>query len=281
MERDVTKYLEESGYYRIQCTPAAKRLAADNHLLLPAIQGSGENGKILVADVERVLAERPKLLGKMRQIIARRMRESVNTIPHFQVTVAVDLTEVSRLREQLKAEGTGYSINDFVLKAAAMALVEHPTVNSSFENESISWHAHVNLGMAVSVEDGLLVPVIKQAENMTLAEIRDDARALAEKARQRRLSAEEMAGGTFTVSNLGMLGVESFTAIINPGQSAILAVAGVADQPVVLNGEIVIRKIMKMTISADHRIMDGALAAEFINSIKSKLEDHSLWKAMI
>jgi pyruvate dehydrogenase E2 component (dihydrolipoamide acetyltransferase) len=235
----------------------------------------------LVVDVERALAERPKLLGKMRQIIARRMRESVNTIPHFQVTLAVDLTEVSRLREQLKAEGAGYSINDFVLKAAAMALVEHPTVNSTFENESVSWHAHVNLGMAVSVEDGLLVPVIKQAEDMTLAEIRDDARALAEKARQRRLSAEEMVGGTFTVSNLGKLGVESFTAIINPGQSAILAVAGVADQPVVVNGEIVIRKIMKMTISADHRIIDGALAAEFINSIKSKLEDHSLWKAMI
>jgi pyruvate dehydrogenase E2 component (dihydrolipoamide acetyltransferase) len=281
LERDVTNYLEESGYYRIRCTPAAKRMAADNHLLLPAIKGSGENGKILVADVERALAERPKPLSKMRQIIARRMRESVITIPHFQVTVAVDLTEVSCLREQLKAEGKAYSINDFVLKAVAMALVEHPIVNSSFENEFVSWHAHVNLGMAVSVEDGLLVPVIEQAENMTLAEICDSANALVDKARQRRLSAEEMEGGTFTVSNMGMLGVESFTAIINPGQSAILAVAGVADQPLVLNGEIVIRKIMKMTLSADHRIIDGVLAAQFLNSIKSKLEDHSLWKTMI
>jgi pyruvate dehydrogenase E2 component (dihydrolipoamide acetyltransferase) len=281
VERDVTHFLEDSGYSRIRFTPAAKRLMADHRLFLPMIQGSGENGKITVADVERALAERPKPLSKMRQIIARRMRESASSIPHFQVTMAVDLTEVSRWREQLKTEGMAFSINDFVLKAVAMALVEYPAVNSSFENDSVSWHAHVNLGMAVSVEEGLLVPVIQQVEKLTLMEVRDQSRILAEKARQRRLSVEEMTGGTFTVSNLGMLGVESFTAIINPGESAILAVAGVADQPAVLNGEIVIRKIMKMTISADHRVLDGALAAEFLNSIKRKLEDPSLWKAMI
>jgi len=192
----------------------------------------------------------------------------------------VDLTELSALREELKAEGRAYTVTDFILKAAALALVEFPDVNSTTDGRNVWWHSKVHLGLVVSIEQGLVVPVIRNADDLTLEQIHRRAAELTEKARAGKLTPEEMSGSTFTVSNMGMLDVENFTAIINPEESAILAVSSAMKQPVVKNGQVVIRSMMKMTLSCDHRIIDGALAARFINAIKRRLEETSLWKRL-
>lgn len=279
VERDVKRYLESRGYSQLRISPAAKELALKEGLDLLAITPS-EGGRITVADVQRALAEKPKPMSKMRQVIAQRLTQSIVTQPHFYCTVSVDMTELIAYRNQLKAAGAPYTVTDFISQAVVLCLQEFPVVNSSTDGKTTRWHSQVNLGLAVSIEGGLVVPVIRDAGNLTLMEICTTAKALADKARAGKLTPDEMTGGTFTISNMGMLNVENFNAIINTGEGAILAVATTMKQPVVRDDKIVIRQIMKMTLSVDHRLIDGALGAQFVNAVKAKLEDIELWKRL-
>jgi pyruvate dehydrogenase E2 component (dihydrolipoamide acetyltransferase) len=279
VERDVQQYLEKRGYHQIRISPAAKELAAKENLdVLNIVVGDG--GRITIAEVERALAEKPKPMSKMRQIIGQRLTQSIVTQPHFYCTVSVDMTDLIAYRNQLKAAGASYTVTDFISQAVVLCLLEFPGVNSSTDGKTTRWHSQVNLGLAVSIEGGLVVPVIRNAGQLTLAEISSTAKQLADKARAGKLSPDEMTGGTFSISNMGMLNVENFSAIINTGEGAILAVASTLKQPVVRDDKIVIRQIMKMTLSVDHRLIDGALGAQFINAIKTKLEDIELWKRL-
>ena len=281
VERDVKQYLDAQGYGRLRITPTAKKLAAREGIDLLSLGQKDDGSQITVADIQRLLAERPKPVTHMWQIIAQRLTESYTHTPHFFVTVSADVTELESLRAELKAQGTPYTLTDFILKAAAHALEQFPIVNSTSDGLSIRWHSNIDLGLAVALEQGLVVPVIRQANELTLAEIHARAQNLTAKARAGHLTPAEMTGSTFTISNLGMMDVENFTAIINPGESAILAVSSVAKQPVVRNDKVEIRSMMKMTLSSDHRLIDGALAARFLNSMRKTLEEISLWRRSI
>lgn len=280
VERDVRDYLQAQGYNRLRITPTARKLAAREGIDLLSLVEKANGHQITVADIERILSERPKPLTHIRQIIARRLTESYTQAPHFFVTVSVDMTELEALRAELKAQGTAYTVSDFIVKAAAMALEEFPTVNSVSDGVTVRAHSSIDLGLAVALEQGLVVPVIRRAHELTLAEIHALAQDLTARARSGRLTPDEMTGSTFTISNMGMLDVENFTAIINPGESAILAVSSGAKQPVVKNDQVVVRTVMKMTLSSDHRLIDGALAARFLNTIRKNLEETSLWQRL-
>ena len=215
-------------------------------------------------------------MSRMRQTIARRMTESKQQAPHFYVTMAIDMDRAMALREQIRDLGDdvpAVSVNDLVLKATALALVRHPSLNASFEGDAIRYHSAVHLAMAVALPDGLVTPVIRDAHTKSLAEIAHEARELAEAARAGRLKPEQYQGGTFTVSNLGMFGVEDFVAIINPPQGAILAVGAVLEQPVVRDGQLTVGRVMRVTVSADHRVTDGAQVARFLQDLKVILEN--------
>jgi pyruvate dehydrogenase E2 component (dihydrolipoamide acetyltransferase) len=279
VEKDVRTYLDARGYNNLRVSPAAKNLAAKENVDLLAVTPS-DGGRITVADVERAIAERPKPMNKMRQTIAQRLTQSKLTQPHFYVTVSVDMTNLSAYRNQLKAAGAPYTITDFISQAVVLCLQEFPVVNSSTDGKTTRWHSHVNLGLAVSIEGGLVVPVIRHAEQLTLREICDLSKQLAEKARAGKLTPDDMTGGTFTISNMGMLNVENFGAIINTGEGGILAIATTMKQAVVRDDKIVIRQMMKLTLSVDHRLVDGALGAQFVNAVKAKLEDLELWKRL-
>lgn len=280
-EQDVKNYLESTGYLKRKITPVALNLAAEAKLEMLALDGTGDGGRITVADVKAAIDEIPKPFNTMRKIIAQRLAQSKQTIPHFYVTVAVDMSDLFKKRAKLKAEGINLSVNVFVVKATALALKEFPNVNAFCDGNSVARKSKVNIGMAVSVDNGLVVPVIANADRKGLDEIQAESAELAEKARSGKLSPDEMKGGTFTISNMGMLNVESFQAIVNPGESAILAVASCTPTPVVRDGQIVVRDVMKITVSADHRVVDGAMAAAFANSIRTKLEDPNLWDSLI
>ncbi|NLG01820.1 MAG: 2-oxo acid dehydrogenase subunit E2 [Lentisphaerae bacterium] len=281
VEKDVRALMSAANYEALRITPAAKRLAAEKSVDILSVRGSGDGGRIMVEDIERALRRRPVTLSRMRQIIARRLVESKQTIPHFYVTVKADITDLMTFRADLKAKGLSYSVNDFVLEAVILSLEEFPVVNSVTDGVTVSWRGDVDLGMAVSVDNGLVVPVIRAAQSLTLAELNAQTKALAEKARTGKLLPDEMAGSTFTVSNMGMLNVDQFTAIINPGEAGILAVSSGRQVPAVVNGEVKIRTMMAMTLSADHRIVDGAVGAQFVNAIRAKLENIDLWKALV
>ena len=278
VERDVRNYLESKGYYQLRITPAAKRLAAKENIDILTLDG--KNARITVAMVQRAIWEKPQPMSRMRQVIAARLTESFTTTPHFFVTVAVDMTELVNFRSELKAQGAPYTLTDFIVKAVALSLVEFPIVNSTTDGKNVRWHSKVHVGLAVNLEQGLVVPVIRNAAELSLAELHDCASELVAKARAGKLTPDDMSGSTFTISNMGMLDIENFTAIINPGESAILAVSTTLKQPVVKDGQIVARDIMKMTLSSDHRIIDGATAARFADAIKQKLEEISLWKRL-
>jgi pyruvate dehydrogenase E2 component (dihydrolipoamide acetyltransferase) len=280
VERDVKQYLEVQGYAQRRITPAAKALAAREKIDLLSLTPKSDGSQITVGDIELFLAERPKPMSRMRQIIAQRLKQSYTQAPHFFVTVSVDVTDLEALRAAGKAQGRPYTITDFILKAAALALEQFPAVNSTSDGENMRWHSQIHLGLAVALEQGLVVPVIRQANELTLEQIHAQAQELSIKARAGQLTPSEMTGSTFTISNLGMMDVENFTAIINPGESAILAVSSVTKQPVVQGDQIAIRSMMKMTLSSDHRIIDGALAACFLNAIRKTMEDKSLWQRL-
>jgi pyruvate dehydrogenase E2 component (dihydrolipoamide acetyltransferase) len=280
VEKDVRAYLDARRYGQLRITPTAKELAAQEKLDILSIEGTGEAGRITAEDVRRAAAQRPKAMSRMRQVIAQRLTQSFRDIPHFYVTVSVDMTDLAAYRGQLKAAGALYTVTDFIAEAVVLALQEFPDVNSSTDGRTVRWHGHVNLGIAVSLDQGLIVPVIPMAERLSLRELSQRSRDLAEKARAGKATPDELSGSTFTISNMGMMDVENFSAIINPGESAILAVSSTQAQPVVRDGKVVIRQMMKMTLSCDHRIVDGALGTRFINAVKRKLEDAGLWKML-
>lgn len=262
-------------------SPRAGKFAKEYGIDPTHIRGTGPDGRIIEKDVKAYLdakqavAEKP--LSKMRQVIAQRLTQSAATAPHFFVTVSVDVSELMQLRSQLKEQGASYTVTDFISEAVVRALKEFPDVNSATDGKIVRTHSHVHLGVAVSLDQGLVVPVVRNAEELTLCERSQRSKELVEKARTGKLTADEMAGSTFTISNMGMLDVENFTAIINPGESAILAVSSVIKRPVVRDDQIVVCSMMKMTLSSDHRLIDGAMAARFANAVRAKLEDAEFW----
>lgn len=290
---------------RLRISPRAGRLAADEGIDPRSVTGTGPNGRITERDVQAALEARastapaadtakvapapvaayvppplvaedeegPQPMSRMRQVIAERLTHSATTVPHFTMTVAVDMTGVLALRSELKAEGAQLSVTDFILAATAQTLAEFPEVNSRTDGSSVWIRKRVHLGLAVSVPNGLVVPVIRDADRLSLPELHDRAGAVAVSAREGTLSPDDMTGSTFTVSNLGMFGVDEFSAIINPGESAILAVSSVAPTAVAIGDGLAVRQVMKMTMSADHRLIDGEMAARFLNALRRRLTD--------
>ena len=212
VEKDVRNYLQQHGYDKLRISPAAKELAAKEKLDVLAIQGTDDSGRITVADVQRALAEKPKPMSKMRQVIAQRLTQSFRDTPHFYLTISVDMTELIAYRNQLKAAGAPYTVTDFIAEAVVLTLQEFPAVNSATDGKTTRWNSHVNLGIAVSLEQGLVVPVIRAAEHLPLIELCQQSKALVEKARAGKATPDELSGGTFTISNMGMMDVESFGA---------------------------------------------------------------------
>ncbi|NOY79923.1 MAG: 2-oxo acid dehydrogenase subunit E2 [Kiritimatiellaeota bacterium] len=282
VQRDVEAYLERIGYFARKITPAARNLAARLGLGITEIEATGMSGRITVADVRRAELDRPKPMSRIRQIIARRLQQAKQTIPHFYVTVSVDMTTLVNYRRKLRSAGYPLSLNDFVIKAVAAALSEHPALESHTDDGvHVRRSTHVNIGLAVSIENGLVVPVLHRADRMELDELHDAVKELADKARTGKLTPEEMSGGVFTVSNMGMLNVENFAAIINPGESGILAVSSVQPVPVAdPERNVVVRDMMKITLSADHRVVDGAEGAAFVNTVRRYLEDSTFWEQL-
>jgi len=288
---------------RVKASPLARSMAAQSNVPLASVSGSGPGGRIVKRDIEswlaapRPVAPAPTPAGKavkparpaipvpsvrpgtaipltgMRRTIAKRLAESKFTAPHFYVTVEIDMDAAVSLREQLiESEDVKLSYNDLVLKACAKALTRFPTVNASWTGETIQTHAEVHLGVAVSLPEGLITPVVRDADRKPLVEISREVKDLAARARDRKLKPEEFSGSTFTVSNLGMMDVTEFTAIINPPESAILAVGAVRKVPVVKADQVAVGHRMKVTLSSDHRVVDGALAAQFLAEVRRLLE---------
>ncbi len=272
-----------SGNGRTLASPAAKRLAREKGLDLADVHGTGPEGAVVARDVLSLApnpqaeagAATPVPLTRMRRLIGERMASSKQTAPHFYLSMEVDMTGVEARRDALKQQETQPvpSVNDFILKAVGLALAESPAMNASWTDKGIEQHGEVNLGMAVAVDDGLVMPVIRNADKVPLEELALRSRELATQAQNRRLTPANYQGGTFTVSNLGMFGVDSFTAIINPPQSGILAVGRVAPRVVPDGGDIAVRPMMTMTLSADHRVVDGAIGARFLQRVKQHLEE--------
>ncbi len=242
----------------------------------------GEGGRITLADVKDAVAELPKPMSTMRKVIARRLSESKHVMPHFYVTVSIDMSAVKAKRAALKKQNISISVNVFIAKAVALALKEFPNINAECIGDAVVHKTKVNLGIAVSLDNGLVVPVIRNADRKALDELADEIAEQAGKARSGKLTPEDMSGGSFTISNMGMMNVENFCAIINPGESGILAVSSAIPTPVVdKEGNIVVRDMMKITLSVDHRIVDGSEGAKFVNAVKAKLEDAALWDSLI
>jgi pyruvate dehydrogenase E2 component (dihydrolipoamide acetyltransferase) len=274
------------GSGRVLASPAAKRIARERGIALAAVKGSGPAGSVLAADVLQAassaetslpttaIENKTIPLTPMRRIVAARMTLSKQSAPHFYVSMDIDMSAVNKLRSEWK-QHTGPiipSINDFILLASARALKDFPSMNSTFTEQGTTVHADINIGMAVALEEGLVVPVIRNADRLSLAELAAQSRELSDKAQKKKLFPLDYEGGTFTVSNLGMLGIDSFIAIINPPQCAILAVGRVAPRVVVDDGMFAIKSLMTATVSADHRLVDGAMAASFLGQVKRYLE---------
>jgi pyruvate dehydrogenase E2 component (dihydrolipoamide acetyltransferase) len=221
----------------------------------------------------------PRQMSRMRRVIAERLTLSATTVPQFTVTVAVDVTRLLALRTELKADGKALTLTDFIVSAAAQTLVEFPAVNSRTDGASVWTRRHIHVGLAVALPDGLVVPVIRDADRRSLDDLHAGAAELAERARNGTLPPDDMTGSTFTISNLGMFGVDEFSAIINPGESAILAVSSAVPTPIAVGDGIGIRQIMKLTLTADHRLVDGELAARFLNALRRRLQDADAFRS--
>uniref|UniRef100_A0A831XJY8 Dihydrolipoamide acetyltransferase component of pyruvate dehydrogenase complex n=1 Tax=Geobacter metallireducens TaxID=28232 RepID=A0A831XJY8_GEOME len=268
-----------------RAAPAVRRLARERGIDLSLVTGSGPGGRILLEDLERHPAEKPKPestaaggggegepLSRMRSAIVRVTTRSWQTIPHFYETIEIAMEEAAEIVRELKGSGREVTYNDLVIKGAAMALTRYPKLNASLVDDRIVSHGQVNIGMAVAVDDGLLVPVVKGCQGLALKEIAIETQRLADKARSGRISEEDISGGTFTISNLGMFGIEEFAAVIFPPQAAILAVGSVAERPVVREGRVAAARTMRVTLSCDHRIVDGAYSARFLGEFRRILE---------
>ena len=291
-EVENTENISSNG--RTKASPLAKKIALEKGIDLKNIQGSGEGGRIIKKDLESIPSEDanipsqkidlPKIIAEesydeiavsqMRKTISKRLSESKFTSPHFYLTMKINMDNCIEGRNKInETSQVKISFNDIILKACASALRKHPMVNSSLIENKIRKNHHIHIGVAVAVDEGLLVPVIRFADNKTLTHISLEIKDLADKAKEKKLQPSDWEGNTFTISNLGMFGIEEFTAIINPNDSCILAVGGIKNTPVVKNGEIVPGNIMKVTMSCDHRLVDGATGAKFLKTLKELLED--------
>jgi len=291
---------------RILASPLAKKVAAEKGIDLKYVQGSGDNGRIIKSDIEHYTPQQeagsniagtavataaiPAVatstvaqgvvsydevpVSQMRKTIARRLSESLFTAPHFYLTMSINMDAAVAARVKLnETSKVKISFNDLVLKAVAVSLKQHPKVNSSWLGDKIRFNHHVNIGVAVAVEEGLLVPVVRFADSLSLSQIAVQVKEFAQKAKDKKLQPSDWEGSTFTISNLGMFGIDQFTAIINPPDACILAVGGISQEPVVKNGQIVAGNVMKVTLSCDHRVVDGATGAAFLQTLKSLLEE--------
>ena len=287
---------------RIFASPLAKKIASEKGIDLKFVKGTGDNGRITKSDIDAytpaaapaasapvatasaaapvatvpagVVSFEDVPVSQMRKVIARRLGESLFTAPHFYLTMSIDMDAAVAARAKInEVAKTKISFNDMVLKATALSLKQHPKVNSSWLGDSIRYNHHVNIGVAVAVEDGLLVPVVRFADGKSLSQIGVEVKDFAQKAKDKKLQPADWEGSTFTISNLGMFGIDQFTAIINPPDSCILAVGGIAQVPVVKNGQVVPGNVMKVTLSCDHRVVDGATGSAFLQTLKSLLEE--------
>ena len=289
-----------NGGGRIKASPLAKRLAAEAGLELKSVQGSGPGGRITKRDIEAAAtqpapaaaASRSRSpstsypdyedipLSQMRKTIAKRLATSIGPIPTFYLTIEVDMSHLQGARERInarmEAQGVKVSINDFIIKAVAVALRQHPEVNAQWTDTAIRRFNRVHVGVAVAVEDGLITPVVRDADQLGVAEISQQVRELAKRARDRKLQPEEYTGATFSISNLGMFGITEFTAIINPPEAGILAIGAMEDKVVSHFGEVVTQPRMRVTMSCDHRVIDGATGAKFLQTLRQYLEEPTM-----
>ncbi|HET6888973.1 MAG TPA: dihydrolipoamide acetyltransferase family protein, partial [Candidatus Udaeobacter sp.] len=285
---------------RVKASPVARRIAAELGVDLSIVKGTGPEGRVTETDVRAAAKSKPVTptpkvpaavkagesariqLSGMRRIIAQRLVESLGPVPHFYLNIDINAAPLMEAREELKSAGEGadaakITVNDFVLKAAVQAAVKVPRANASFDGDAIVQYADIDLGVAVAIEDGLLTPVIRAAQDKSLREISELAKDLAHRARNKRMKPEEFQGGTFTVSNLGGMGIDTFSAVINPPQGFILAVGRITKVPVVDNGDqIIAGHRMSLTMSCDHRVIDGALGAEYLKELRHLLENPAL-----
>ena len=276
---------------KTKASPLARRLAGENKIDLARISGSGPQGRVVRRDLENLMAgkgqtaipaSRPIIpgtsedveLSPIRKTIAKRMAESKTTAPHFYETIEVDMDPAITFRDQINTvTELKLSFTDIVIKATATALMDHPCVNATYLGDKMRQYHFAHIGIAVALEEGLVTPILRNCEQKRLDQINTELRDLADRARSRKLKPEEYTGATFTISNLGMFGVEQFAAIVNPPEGAILAVGTIVEKPVVKNGQIVIGHTMKMTLSSDHRIIDGAVSARFLQDLKKIMEN--------
>ncbi|MDH5365473.1 MAG: pyruvate dehydrogenase complex dihydrolipoamide acetyltransferase [Cyclobacteriaceae bacterium] len=282
----------ESSNGRVKASPLAKKLALDKGVDITQIQGSGENGRVVKRDVEHFVPAQvapstistPQAVGQesfeevplsqMRKVIAKRLSESKFTAPHFYLTMEINMDKTMEARKNInEISPDKISFNDFVIKATAAALRKHPDVNVSWQGDTLRKNHHIHIGVAVAVDEGLLVPVVRFADNKSLSAISSEVKALAKNAADKKLQPADWEGNTFTISNLGMYGIEEFTAIVNPPDACILAVGGIKQTAIVKNGQLVPGNVMKVTLSCDHRAVDGAVGAAFLHTLKGLLED--------
>jgi len=292
--------IEKTEEARVKASPVARRIAAELGVDLSSVNGTGPEGRVTETDVRAAAKSKSAApatkvpaavkagesariqLSGMRKIIAQRLVESLGPVPHFYLNIDIDAAPLMEAREELKSAGEDadaakITVNDFVLKAAVQAAVKVPRVNASFDGDAIVQYADIDLGIAVAIEDGLLTPVIRAAQNKSLREISEQAKDLAHRARNKRMKPEEFQGGTFTVSNLGGMGIDSFSAVINPPQGFILAVGRITKVPVVDDcDQIIVGHRMSLTMSCDHRVIDGALGAEYLKELRHLLENPAL-----
>ena len=282
---------------RMIVSPLAARMAAEAGIDLRSLQGSGPGGRIIKKDIEAVLSQpkaeaaaplrlvqspqvgasgyRDEPASEIRKVIAKRLVTSLGPVPHFFLTTDIEMDRAAEMRRGINAldPDLKISINDIIIKVTAAALMQHPAVNASFQEKIVRYYEHADIGVAVAIEDGLITPVVRAADQKSLSQIAAEVRELAERARSRKLKPEEYTGATFSISNLGMFGIDEFTAVINPPEGGILAVGAMTPKPVVRDNEIVIRQMMRVTMSCDHRIIDGATGAKFLQTFKKILEN--------
>lgn len=278
---------------RVKASPLAKSIAKENGIDISTLHGSGEEGRIIRKDIEAALQNKstgtgviaaPVMAGQesytevavsqMRKTIAKRLAESKFGAPHFYLTMEINMDEAMKNRTAInEVSPVKISFNDIVIKAVAMSLRQHPAINSSWLGDKIRFNNHIHIGMAVAVEEGLLVPVIKFADQMSLSQIAASSKDFAEKAKSKKIQPQEMQGNTFTISNLGMMGIEEFTAIINPPDACILAVGGIKQILTMKNGAVTETNVMKVTLSCDHRVVDGMKGAQFLQTLKNLIEN--------
>ena len=278
---------------RMIVSPLAARMAAEAGIDLRSLQGSGPGGRIIKRDIEAVISKPPAAPApsyvqqagasgyrdepatQIRQTIAKRLVTSLGPVPHFFLTTDIEMDRAAEMRKGINAldPDLKISINDIIIKVAAAALIQHPQVNASFQEKFVRYYEQADVGVAVAIEDGLITPVVRAANQKSLSQIAAEVRELAERARSKKLKPEEYTGATFSISNLGMFGIDEFTAVINPPEGAILAVGAMTAKPVVRENEIVIRQMMRVTMSCDHRVIDGATGAKFLQTFKKILEN--------